>query len=97
MCYLSFTNLRNVSYLNFSALAQNERHVVHIYDNRSYVRHFLIIVSVLVLCLNRKVRQAGGLITGLCESVGTGAHKMMDFLIKGSVMRITRDRTNACI
>lgn len=89
ICYFRLTSLGNVPYLNFATLAQNDRCVVHIDDDRSYIRHFLIIVSVLVLCLHRKVWQAGGLVTGLGESVRTGTHEVMYFIIKGVIMRVT--------
>ncbi|KAG7271421.1 hypothetical protein CRUP_013671 [Coryphaenoides rupestris] len=82
--------LRHSSHLHGTALPQDKVDPVHMDEHGAHVGHAAGVVAVLVLRAHAEVRQAGAVAaaTGLCESVGAGAHVVVRLLVKECIPKV---------
>lgn len=87
--------LKVVIYLDGAALAEDDSHAVDVDHYGSDVGDLGVAASVLILSVHGEVWQIGGAVAEFGQGVGAGSHVVVGALVKGGVVRVTRNRANA--
>lgn len=76
-------------YQYFASFPEDNGGSIHVDHHSSHIRHHLITSSVFVLGDDGEVRKVFCVIAGCGQSVGAGAHEVVDHLVEGDVVGVT--------